>query len=120
VICVLLNKCSYSVGDAPAVGSEFTQRRTGLADKQTEKTEVAKVPAKKSETKRATAKKAAVKKTEVTLSVARPRARKKTEEAEVAQLAYQFWSERGRRHGNDWQDWLLAEQELKRGQSKKA
>jgi len=35
--------------------------------------------------------------------------------AEIARLAYRLWSERGRPHGNDRQDWLRAEQELKKG-----
>jgi len=35
--------------------------------------------------------------------------------AEIAQLAYRFWSERGHHHGSDHQDWLRAEQELKKG-----
>ena len=32
---------------------------------------------------------------------------------EVALLAYQLWLNRGKQHGNDAQDWLQAEQQLK-------
>ena len=31
---------------------------------------------------------------------------------EIARLAYQFFETRGRRHGNDVDDWLVAEREL--------
>jgi hypothetical protein len=30
----------------------------------------------------------------------------------IEQLAYQFWAQRGFKHGNSLQDWLRAEQEL--------
>lgn len=33
---------------------------------------------------------------------------------EVARLAHRFWQERGRRHGQHEEDWLRAEQELRR------
>jgi hypothetical protein len=32
---------------------------------------------------------------------------------EIARLAHRFWSERGRQHGHDAEDWLRAEQELR-------
>ena len=32
---------------------------------------------------------------------------------EIAQLAHQFWNERGRQHGHDADDWLRAEQLLR-------
>jgi Protein of unknown function (DUF2934) len=31
---------------------------------------------------------------------------------EIAALAHRFWTERGRQHGHDAEDWLRAEQEL--------
>jgi Protein of unknown function (DUF2934) len=33
---------------------------------------------------------------------------------EVAQLAHKFWAERGCQHGHDLEDWVRAEQELRR------
>ncbi|HJZ73662.1 MAG TPA: DUF2934 domain-containing protein [Vicinamibacterales bacterium] len=33
---------------------------------------------------------------------------------EIARLAYHFYERRGRRHGQDLDDWLAAEQELTR------
>lgn len=32
---------------------------------------------------------------------------------QIAQLAHQFWIERGYRHGEDTEDWFRAEQELR-------
>jgi hypothetical protein len=32
---------------------------------------------------------------------------------QVAQLAHQFWTERGQEHGNHEEDWYRAEQELR-------
>lgn len=32
----------------------------------------------------------------------------------VAQLAHRFWAERGRQHGHHVEDWLRAEQELRK------
>ncbi len=32
---------------------------------------------------------------------------------EVAKRAYELWKQRGGSHGNDWEDWLRAERELK-------
>lgn len=31
---------------------------------------------------------------------------------EVAELAYRYWKERGSPHGDDWADWLDAEEDL--------
>ncbi len=31
---------------------------------------------------------------------------------EIAALAYSYWEQRGRQHGNDMEDWLRAEREL--------
>jgi hypothetical protein len=31
----------------------------------------------------------------------------------IAERAHQLWLARGGNHGNDWQDWLSAEQELR-------
>lgn len=33
---------------------------------------------------------------------------------EIARVAYTFWKERGRRHGQHGEDWLRAERELKK------
>lgn len=33
---------------------------------------------------------------------------------EIAKLAHQFWAERGHRHGHHVDDWLRAEQELRK------
>ena len=33
---------------------------------------------------------------------------------EVARLAQQYWAERGHQHGQDQQDWLRAERELRK------
>jgi hypothetical protein len=71
-----------------------------------------KAAVKTEEAKAATSKKTAVAEIAAEMKTATPI------HAEVAQLAYQFWSERGRRHGSDWQDWLRAEQELRKGKSK--
>ena len=38
------------------------------------------------------------------------------EHAEIARLAYQFYLERGEQHGTPEDDWLKAEQELRRRQ----
>ena len=89
-----------------------------MADKKTEAVKKEKAPA-----KAAAAKKTAAKKT---AAVVKPRAAKKTvlgrapTQAEIAQLAYRYWTERGQPAGDDQQDWLRAEQELTRGESKKA
>jgi Protein of unknown function (DUF2934) len=32
---------------------------------------------------------------------------------EIARLAHRYWAERGHQHGNDAEDWLRAEQELR-------
>lgn len=32
--------------------------------------------------------------------------------AEIAQLAYSYWEQRGRTHGTPWEDWFRAEKEL--------
>jgi hypothetical protein len=32
----------------------------------------------------------------------------------IARLAHQFWAERGHKHGNPEEDWLRAEQELRK------
>jgi hypothetical protein len=36
----------------------------------------------------------------------------KTSHEQVAQLAHQFWAERGYQHGYDAEDWFRAEQQL--------
>jgi hypothetical protein len=33
---------------------------------------------------------------------------------EIERLAHQFWAERGHKHGNPEEDWLRAEQELRK------
>jgi hypothetical protein len=87
-----------------------------MAENETVK-KVAKPRAKKaaaSESDSASVKKTATKKA----SPAKPRAAKKASpvatpsHAEIALLAYRFWTERGRQHGHAVQDWLRAEQEL--------
>ena len=37
---------------------------------------------------------------------------------EVARLAYSYWEERGRRHGSALEDWLRAENELRKRYSR--
>ena len=36
---------------------------------------------------------------------------------EIAEVAYSYWESRGREDGHDVEDWLTAEQEVKRRQS---
>lgn len=44
---------------------------------------------------------------------------KDKEKEEIARLAYQFYVERGRKHGYDKQDWLRAEEIVKKTVRKK-
>ena len=73
----------------------------------TEKVKKTKAPAKPTATA-GTTKKAAAKKQTVAEKVT---ATTPTHE-EIAQLAQQYWAERGRQDGQAEQDWLRAEQEL--------
>ncbi|MGC2640046.1 MAG: DUF2934 domain-containing protein [Acidobacteriaceae bacterium] len=41
-------------------------------------------------------------------------ARASVSRAEVARLAHKFWAERGHQHGHHVEDWLRAEQELRK------
>jgi Protein of unknown function (DUF2934) len=36
----------------------------------------------------------------------------KASHEEIARLAHRFWTERGRQHGHDTEDWLRAERQL--------
>jgi Protein of unknown function (DUF2934) len=60
--------------------------------------------------KKATARKTAAKK-KMVLSTESSDAPPTQEEVEM--LAYQLWVDRGRRHGDDAQDWLRAEEQLR-------
>jgi hypothetical protein len=44
--------------------------------------------------------------------VAAPAKARQLSRAEIEQVAYRYWAERGYQHGNALQDWLRAEQEL--------
>ena len=65
-----------------------------------------------------------VKKTKATVKPRRTAAKKekatevaktlKPSREEIEQLAYQFWEQRGYQHGYALQDWLRAEQELRK------
>lgn len=66
--------------------------------------------AKSAKTATKTVAKTATKKAAVT----KDGAAKAPSHAEIAQLAHHLWMERGRPHGSHEQDWLRAEQELKR------
>jgi hypothetical protein len=65
-----------------------------------------KAPA-KPRTNTATAKKAVAKKTNGNSVSLRTASRDA-----IAELAYNYWMERGAQNGQDWQDWLRAEREL--------
>ncbi len=73
-----------------------------------EKVKKEKAPA-KPRTTVATAKKTAAKKA----MVGKPETAKTPSGDAIADLAYQYWKERGGQSGEDWQDWLRAERELK-------
>ena len=92
---------AYSRSDAPYVGGESSEGDSGMA----ETVKKAKAPAKPRKTTTASTKaktKAAVEEVKaVTPS-----------HEEIAQLAHNFWAERGWQDGYAEQDWLRAEQEL--------
>jgi len=46
-------------------------------------------------------------------AVGKPVTAKTPSREEIAQLAYRYWAERGGQNGQDLQDWLRAERELK-------
>jgi hypothetical protein len=46
-------------------------------------------------------------------AVGKPETAKTPSREAVAKLAYRYWKERGGKNGQDWQDWLRAERELK-------
>jgi hypothetical protein len=73
-----------------------------------EKVKKAKAPA-KPRTTAATAKKTAAKKA----TVVKPETAKTPSREAIAKLAYRYWKERGANNGQDRQDWLRAERELK-------
>ena len=73
-----------------------------------EKVKKAKAPA-KPRTTAASAKKTVAEKA----AVGKPATAKTPSREEIAQLAHRYWKERGGQNGQDWQDWLRAERELK-------
>ena len=79
-----------------------------------ETTKKPKAPAKprKTAAKKTAATPAASNVTEITAGVARKTEIRSSHE-QVAQLAHQFWNERGRQHGHDAEDWFRAEQVLR-------
>jgi hypothetical protein len=74
----------------------------------TEKVKKEKAPA-KPRTTSASAKKSVAKKE----AVGKPQTAKTPSREAIAKLAYRYWKERGEQNGQDWQDWLRAERELK-------
>jgi hypothetical protein len=72
----------------------------------------AKAPA-KSSTKKTSAKAAATNGTAKTNGVPSNLTQMKVPYERVAQLAHQFWAERGHQHGHHEDDWFRAEQELR-------
>ncbi|MGP8260296.1 MAG: DUF2934 domain-containing protein [Acidobacteriaceae bacterium] len=48
-----------------------------------------------------------------TAAVGKPETAKTPSREAIAKLAYRYWKERGGQNGQDWQDWLRAERELK-------
>ncbi len=51
--------------------------------------------------------------TEITSNREQSKRSREISREEIAQLAHQFWNERGRQHGRDAEDWLRAEQLLR-------
>jgi pyocin large subunit-like protein len=56
---------------------------------------------------------ASVKTTMVKAAVGKPLTAKTPTSEAIAKLAYRYWKERGANNGQDRQDWLRAERELK-------
>jgi hypothetical protein len=77
-----------------------------------EKVKKAKAPA-KPRTTTATAKQTAVKKA----MVGKPLPAKTPSREEIAKLAHHYWAEGGGQNGQDQQDWLRAERELRKAAS---
>lgn len=81
-----------------------TKKATGTAEKKATTKSAAKTPAKSTAAKAST--KAASK------TAASPE-RKAPSHQEIAELAHQYWVERGRPHGSHEQDWRRAEETLR-------
>lgn len=87
------------------MGAESSEGETGMAEI-IEKTKKAKAPA-KARAAAGTAKKTTAKQTVAEKVIATT-----PTHDEIAQLAQQYWAERGRQDGQAEQDWLRAEREL--------
>jgi hypothetical protein len=51
--------------------------------------------------------------TEITVTREQMTVKREISPDQIAELAHQFWNERGRQHGQDAEDWLRAEQLLR-------
>ncbi|UCC78617.1 MAG: DUF2934 domain-containing protein [Candidatus Zixiibacteriota bacterium] len=76
------------------------------------------MPAKKKTSKKAAPKKKATKKAATKKTAAAPRPTPKidlrTYINELNRRAYEIFQQRGSTHGHDWEDWFLAEKEVKK------
>ena len=82
-----------------------------------EKVKKAKAPAKPrtsaASATKSVATKAAKKSVPTTAAIGKPATVKTPSREAIAKLAYRYWKERGGQNGQDQQDWLRAERELK-------
>jgi hypothetical protein len=70
--------------------------------------------AKKAATKKKAAKKTKTTKKAVTAQRTTPKIDLRTYINELNRRAYEIFQQRGSTHGHDWEDWFLAEKEVKR------